>query len=149
MVDAKIIRENFDPKLITALFKNFSNQYVALFELIDNAVDDRQQNEKLIVSIDYFPEDEKLTIKNFSGKGMSIDDLEKFFIWGFSDKKSGRIGRYGQGGKAALGYLAKSFSLKSHPKNSPLGFCVKVKDWENREIGFSDGFEVFPYKSLR
>jgi hypothetical protein len=149
MLDAKIIRENFDPKLITALFKNFSNPYMALFELIDNAVDDRQQNEKLIVSIDYFPEDDKLTIKNYCGKGMSIDDLEKFFTWGFSEKKSGRIGRYGQGGKAALGYLAKSFSLKSHPKNSPLGFCIKVKDWENREIGFNDGFEVFPYKSLR
>jgi len=149
MLDAQIIKESFDPKLITALFKNFSNQYIALFELIDNAVDDRQHNEKLIISIDYDQEDAKLFIKNFNGKGMSIDDLEKFFTWGHSEKTTGRIGRYGQGGKAALGYLAKSFNIKSHSKNKTLGFIVKVKDWENRQVGFTDGFEVKPYQSQR
>jgi len=149
MLDAQIVKESFDPKLITALFKNFSNQYVALFELIDNAVDDRQHNEKLIISIDYDPVDEKLFIKNFNGKGMSIDDLEKFFTWGHSDKTTGRIGRYGQGGKAALGYLAKSFNIKSHEKNKISGFLVKVKDWENRQTGFADGFQVIPYQSQR
>ncbi len=149
MLDAQIVKESFDPKLITALFKNFSNQYIALFELIDNAVDDRQHNEKLIISIDYDPEDEKLFIKNFNGKGMSIDDLEKFFTWGHSDKTTGRIGRYGQGGKAALGYLAKSFNIKSHAKNKISGFIVKVKDWENRQTGFTDGFQVVPYQSQR
>ncbi|MBM4176998.1 MAG: hypothetical protein FJ213_12640 [Ignavibacteria bacterium] len=149
MLDAKIIKESFDPKLITALFKNFSNPYIALFELLDNAVDDRIDGEKLIVSIDYDPGESKLIIKNFNGKGMSIDDLEKFFTWGHSEKRTGRIGRYGQGGKAALGYLAKSFIIKSHPKNALMGYCVRVKDWENRDIGFTDGFEVDPYKSLR
>ncbi len=149
MLDAKIIRESFDPKLLSALFKNFSNQYIALFELIDNAVDDRQQNEKLIVSIDYDPEEEKLSIKNFNGNGMSIDDLQKFFTWGHSEKNSGRIGRYGQGGKAALGYLAKSFTIKSHLKKSNFGCCVKIKDWENREVGFTDGFEISMYQSQR
>ncbi|MBE7475154.1 MAG: ATP-binding protein [Ignavibacteriales bacterium] len=149
MLDAKIVKESFDPKLITALFKNFSNQYIALFELIDNAVDDRQQNEKLIISIDYDPDDEKLFIKNFNGKGMSIEDLEKFFTWGHSEKTTGRIGRYGQGGKAALGYLAKSFNIKSHSKNKISGFLVKVKDWENRQTGFTDGFQVVPYQSQR
>ena len=149
MLDAQIVKESFDPKLITALFKNFSNQYVALFELIDNAVDDRLPNEKLIISIDYFHEEEKLTIKNYNGKGMSIDELEKFFTWGHSDKTTGRIGRYGQGGKAALGYLAKSFTIKSHAKNQLMGFIVKVKDWENRQSGFTDGFQVMPYQSQR
>ena len=148
-LNAKFIKESFDPKLITALFKNFSNQYVALFELIDNAVDDRQDNEKLIISIDYNSEESKLIIKNINGKGMSISDLEKFFSWGYSEKTTGRIGRYGQGGKAALGYLAKSFNIKSHPKQNRFGFLVKVKDWENRQTGFSDGFEVVPYQSQK
>jgi len=82
-------------------------------------------------------------------KRMSISDLEKFFSWGYSDKATGRIGRYGQGGKAALGYLAKRFNIKSHPKQSRFGFLVKVKDWENRQTGFSDGFEVVPYQSQK
>ncbi|HET9058129.1 MAG TPA: ATP-binding protein [Chitinophagaceae bacterium] len=149
MLDAKIIRENFDPKLITALFKNFSSPYIALFELIDNAVDDRHPDEKLIVSINYNSDDAKLSIKNFNGKGMTIEDLEKFFTWGYSEKATGRIGRYGQGGKAALGYLAKSFTIKSHAKKNLMGFCVMVKDWENREVGFKDGFEVTAYQSLK
>lgn len=147
MLDAKIIKESFDPKLITALFKNFSNQYVALFELIDNAVDDRQDEHKLTISIDYSPEENKMVIKNFGGRGMSVDDLEKFFTWGHSEKQTGRIGRYGQGGKAALGYLAKSFVIKSHPKSTWFGYCIKVMDWENREVGFTEGFVVEPYKS--
>lgn len=149
MLDAQIVKESFDPKLITALFKNFSNPYIALFELIDNAVDDRQHNVQLIISIDYDPDDEKLFIKNFNGKGMSIDDLEKFFTWGNSDKTTGRIGRYGQGGKAALGYLAKSFNIKSHSKDKMAGFVVKIKDWENRQTGFTEGFQVVPYQSQR
>jgi hypothetical protein len=120
-----------------------------LFELIDNAVDDRQHDDKLIVSINYNSEESKLSIKNFNGKGMTIDDLEKFFTWGYSEKATGRIGRYGQGGKAALGYLAKSFTIKSHAKKNIMGFCVKVKDWENREVGFKDGFEVAAYQSLK
>lgn len=148
-LDAKFIKESFDPKLITALFKNFSNQYVALFELIDNAVDDRQEDKKLIVSIDYNSDESKMVIKNVNGKGMSISDLEKFFAWGYSEKTTGRIGRYGQGGKAALGYLAKSFNIKSHPESSTFGFLVKVKDWENRQTGFSDGFQVVPYQSQK
>ena len=36
----QIIKESFDPKLINALFKNFTDQYIALLDLIDNAVDD-------------------------------------------------------------------------------------------------------------
>jgi hypothetical protein len=149
MLDSKIIKESFDPKLITALFKNFSNQYIALFELIDNAVDDRIEDQKLTISIDYLPDDSRLIIKNFMGKGMSVDDIERFFTWGHSEKTTGRIGRYGQGGKAALGYLARSFNIKSHPKGNRFGYHVKIKDWENRQAGFEEGFEITPYQSQR
>jgi hypothetical protein len=138
----QVIKESFDPKLITALYKNFSDQYIALQELIDNAVDDRVEGKKLTVSINL---GEKITIKNHNGRGMSIDDLLRFFRWGGSDKRK-RIGRYGQGGKAALGYLAKSFKIKSHPLNSEDGYLVRVDDWENREEGFKE-FKIEPYRS--
>jgi len=149
MLDAKIIHESLDPKLITALFKNFTNQYVALFELLDNAVDDRMPDKELTVSLDYDLEEAKLDIKNFTRRGMTLEDLEKFFSWGHSEKATGRIGRYGQGGKAALGYLAKSFNIKTHSQNSDLGYYVKVDDWENRQTGFTEGFEITTYKSHR
>ncbi|HEC91376.1 MAG TPA: hypothetical protein ENI51_00020 [Candidatus Atribacteria bacterium] len=143
----QVIKESFNPKLISALYKNFSDQYVALQELIDNAVDDRIKGKKLIVTIDIKDEDNKIVIKNHNGKGMGIEDLMNFFTWGSSDKRK-RIGRYGQGGKAALGYLAKSFKIKSHPAGSYDGYFIKVDDWENRDSGFKE-FKIEKYQSSR
>lgn len=142
----QIIKETFDPKLITALFKNFSDQYNALDELIDNTVDDIAEGKKLAVFIDYDPENQKLTIKNHNGNGMDSEDLVNYFRWGQSGKKS-RIGRYGQGGKAAIGYLAKSFVIKSHPAGSQNGYSIQVDDWENRESGFKE-FKIETFSSI-
>jgi len=140
----QVIKESFDPKLITALFKNFSNQYIALQELIDNAVDDKFENKKLTVTLTFTQN--KIVIKNFRGKGMGIEDLMKFFTWGGSEKEH-RIGRYGQGGKAALGYIANSFVIKSHPFGSDTGYLIRVDDWEDRSSGFKT-FDIEPFDSL-
>jgi|GEM_PF-6917403 len=140
----QVIKESFDPKLITALFKNFSNQYIALQELVDNAVDDKFENKKLTVTLTFTQN--KIVIKNFRGRGMGIEDLMKFFTWGGSEKEH-RIGRYGQGGKAALGYIADSFVIKSHPFGSDMGYLIRVDNWEDRSSGFKT-FDIEPFDSL-
>jgi len=137
---AEVIKESFDPQLISALFKNFSNQYVAFLELLDNAVDDMLEGEKLIISIFLYNDTKRAVIKNSNGKGMDFDDLKKYFVWGASNK-TGKIGRYGQGGKAALGYLARGFKIQSHPKNSNIKWIIEVDDWQDRKDGFK---KVFP-----
>lgn len=147
-LDLDLIKEGFDPKIIVALYQNFADKYVALQELIDNSVDDRIEGKTLIVSIDYDRDNNKLLVKNDNGKGMNIKDLQDFFQWGVSEKRIRKIGRYGQGGKAALGYLAKSFIIKSHPLNSDVAYSIKVVDWENRETGFKE-FQPERFSSLR
>lgn len=141
----EFVKESFDPRLISALFKNFSNKYIALQELLDNSVDDRVEGKQLIVSILYNQDEGKLSIKNVDGSGMDVEDLRRFFKWGAVGEKDYRIGRYGQGGKAAIGYLAKSFTIKSHPSDSPNGYFIKVDDWEDREKGFKE-FKIEPFK---
>lgn len=140
----QVVKESFDPKLINALFKNFSNQYIALQELIDNAVDDKLESQKLTVTLTFTQN--KVVIKNFKGSGMGLEDLMKFFTWGGSEKEH-RIGRYGQGGKAALGYLANSFVIRSHPVGSESGYLIRVDDWEDRSSGFKT-FDIEPFDSL-
>lgn len=129
---ANYISESMNPKLISALYKNFPDQYTALFELIDNAVDDLIPGKTLVVSITYEPDEGKLTIKNSNGKGMTCSDLEKFFEWGLSNKNY-KIGRYGQGGKAALGYLCKSFVIKSHPIGTDEVYSIRIDNWDSRD----------------
>lgn len=141
----EFVKESFDPRLISALYKNFSNKYIALQELFDNSVDDRVEGKQLLVSVVYNSNEGKLQIKNVDGKGMDIDDLRRFFKWGAAGEKEYRIGRYGQGGKAAIGYLARSFSIMSHPSGGPNGYLIKVDNWEDRDEGFKE-FKVEPFK---
>ena len=102
--------------------------------------------QKLLVSIVYNRDERRLEIRNKQGKGMGIEELKKFFSWGLSNKVN-RIGRYGQGGKAALGYLGKGFKIKSHPLGSQDGYYIKVEDWTDRTNGFKE-FAIEPYKAL-
>lgn len=141
-LSADLIKESFDPKLIAALYKNFSDKYVALLELIDNAVDDKADGRNLIVEITLA--DGMLKIKNFDGRGMGREELVRFFTWGHSSKL-GRIGRYGQGGKAALGYLGRGFIIKSSPAGSAQGYLLQVDNWQDRTKGFKEiRVEQFP-----
>jgi hypothetical protein len=132
---SKRITETFDPQLIVALYKNFSTQYIALQELIDNAVDDRIEGAKLVVDITF--DKNKLKIENKNGKGMTPADLHDFFAWGVS-KKDSLIGRYGQGGKAAIGYLAKGFVVETKPQGEQKLYSLNVDDWEDRSEGFKE-----------
>lgn len=140
------IKESFDPKLISALYSNFSDKYIALQELIDNSVDDRITGQILTVNISYIYDQDKLIINNVNGKGLGIPDLHTFFSWGGS-KKTNRIGRYGQGGKAAIGYLGKGFIIKGHSHGKNDGFIVRVDNWQDREGGFKE-FTPEPFSNF-
>ena len=130
------IIERIEPTLIPALFENFDNVETAILELIDNAIDDRIVNKTLEISIE--ANEHYLSITNRCGYGMGFEELDAFFAWGKSEKKStkGLLGRYGQGGKAAMGYLAKSCYITSTKAKSDREYVVKIDDWGDRKGGF-------------
>lgn len=108
---ARLVRERIDPRLTAALFANYRTPVDAVLELVDNAVDSRVDGRTLEVDLAVRPGTVVLTA--VGGSGMGPNELEREYLrWGASRKKAGdSIGRYGQGGKAAIGHLGTRFEI--------------------------------------
>ena len=132
------IKERIEPTIIPALFKNFDNSEVAILELVDNSIDDRIAKTPIEVAIEV--KQDFITIANSGGTGMGLSELDSFFAWGRSSKKlSGkRLGRYGQGGKAAMGYLARSCQITATKMGDPREYIVTVDNWGERKGKYVD-----------
>ncbi len=122
----RVVRERIDPRLTAALFANYRSPVDAVLELVDNAIDSRVPGRPLEVDLSIRPGTITLTV--IGGEGMGPRDLEREYLrWGGSRKRAGeRIGRYGQGGKAAIGHLGERFSI------------VAGKAGDDRAYAFSD-----------
>ncbi len=111
MTSRRVVRERIDPRLTGALFANYRSPIEAILELVDNAVDSRVDGRPLELDLGVHPG--RLVITAVGGSGMGPAAIERDYLrWGVSSKKSGqRIGRYGQGGKAAIGHLGNRFEV--------------------------------------
>jgi len=65
---------------------------------------------------------------------MGLKELQDFLKWGRSSKR-GKLGRYGQGGKAAMGYLGNSWELSTSKLGDEKTFIIEEDDWRNRMKG--------------
>ncbi len=108
---ARVVRERIDPRLTAALFANYRTPADAVLELTDNAVDSRVEGRPL--EVDLALRTGALTLTVVGGTGMGPAELEREYLrWGGSRKRAGdSIGRYGQGGKAAIGHLGQRFEI--------------------------------------
>ena len=61
------------------------------------------------------------------GTGMGPRELEREYLrWGGSSKRAGeRIGRYGQGGKAAIGHLGSRFAITASRAGEAAGLGLR------------------------
>lgn len=130
--DKPIIKEEVTTRTIEALMSNYRDAQQAFLELIDNAVDNRELNLPLKVQI-RITKDE-LSVRNEGGMGLDFAGLSNFFKWGHSEK-SGRIGQFGVGGKAAMGYLGRSMEVVCSSKDSDTEYRVSDNEWQIREEG--------------
>ncbi len=107
----RVVRERIDPRLTAALFANYRTPIDAVLELVDNAVDSRVAGRPLELDLAVHPG--RLVLVAVGGTGMSPAAIERDYLrWGASSKRTGdRIGRYGQGGKAAIGHLGNRFEI--------------------------------------
>jgi hypothetical protein len=129
---ARVVRERIDPRLTAALFANYRTPTDALLELIDNAVDSGVSGRALEIDIALRPGHITLTV--VGGEGMGPRELEREYLrWGGSDKRAGeRIGRYGQGGKAAIGHLGGTFSITASRAGDDTAFGFTDDDYRDR-----------------
>jgi hypothetical protein len=109
--DRRVVRERIDPRLTASLFANYRSAIDAVLELVDNAVDSAVAGRRLQIDLTIRPGTIGLVV--IGGAGMGPAELERDYLrWGASRKRAGdRIGRYGQGGKAAIGHLGGRFAI--------------------------------------
>jgi hypothetical protein len=131
-VNARLVRERIDPRLTAALFANYRTPIDALLELLDNAVDSRVPGRPLEVDLTLRPGAISLVV--VGGTGMGPRDLEREYLrWGGSTKRAGeRIGRFGQGGKAAIGHLGARFSIAASPAGDDRAYGFMDDDYRDR-----------------
>jgi len=128
----RVVRERIDPRLTASLFANYRSATDALLELVDNAVDARIDGRPLRIDLDLRAG--SLTLTAVGGTGMSPSQLERDYLrWGASSKRSGdRIGRYGQGGKAAIGHLGNRFEVMASPVGDARAYAFEDDDYRDR-----------------
>lgn len=115
MTARRVVRERIDPRLTAALFANYRTPADAVLELVDNAIDSRREGMPLAIELAVRPG--SLVLEVTGGTGMGPAGIERDYLrWGASPKRGGeRIGRYGQGGKAAIGHLGNRFEIVASP----------------------------------
>jgi len=105
------VRERLAPEITASLFANYRTAADAIFELVDNSIDSRLPGRPLRVDLAVRPAFVQIT--TIGGQGMGPREVEAHYLrWGTSPKR-GRalLGRYGQGGKAAIGHLGQGFTI--------------------------------------
>lgn len=101
-------------------------------ELVDNAIDSRLESSQLEVFIQihssYF------VIETRGGEGMGPVELERNYLrWGASPKRGRKLlGQYGQGGKAAIGHLGKSFTVEASRPGDETAWRFADPDYRER-----------------
>ena len=133
----RTVRERIDPRLTASLFANYRSATEAILELLDNAVDARIAGQPLDVELGVHPG--TITLTAVGGAGMGPGQLERDYLrWGASSKRSGdRIGRYGQGGKAAIGHLGQRFAIVAGRAGDEQAFAFGVApvSWTGASTG--------------
>jgi hypothetical protein len=128
----RVVRERIDPRLTAALFANYRTPVDALLELLDNAIDSRIPGRPLEVDLVLRPGAISLTV--VGGTGMGPRELEREYLrWGGSSKRVGeRIGRFGQGGKAAIGHLGARFAITASRAGEPQAWGIVDEAYRDR-----------------
>jgi hypothetical protein len=138
----RIVRERIDPRLTAALFSNYRSPIDAVLELVDNAVDSRAAGRPLELDLAVHPG--RLTVTAVGGTGMGPAAIERDYLrWGASTKRAGdQIGRYGQGGKAAIGHLGNRFEIVAAAAGDE--HAVGFEDPAYRDRGRLRTYELHP-----
>jgi len=145
------------------MMSQFSSLTEALLELVDNAFDefDGIHGGKNL-SVDIVITKHSITVGNIGGKGMGVRELSNWLNWG-EPTKTDAIGEYGQGGKAAMGYLGSSWVVRAKKWNENVVNEIRDDKWDdltakektykvvsNRDEGHSDiGFCKFEIRKLK
>ena len=118
-------------KILRPLMSQFQSLREAVLELVDNAFDEFDGfhgGDNLNISIEI--NKNKIVVENTGGKGMGPLELDKWLNWAESSKVN-VIGEYGQGGKAAMGYLGSAWVVRTKKWNEPWLWELRENNWDD------------------
>ena len=126
------VRERLAPEITASLFSNYRNAVDALLELIDNAVDSRLPEVGL--AIDLTVRSGLVQIVTTGGEGMGPREVERNYLrWGSSGKRGRNLlGQYGQGGKAAIGYLGQRLTVEVSQPGDTMTWRLEDREYRDR-----------------
>jgi hypothetical protein len=132
MAQRVTVRERIDPAITASLFANYRSSADAVMELVDNAIDSRLKGGLLEVLLQVHPS--HFVIETRGGEGMGPTELERHYLrWGGSSKRGRNLlGQYGQGGKAAIGHLGRSFTVEASRPGDESSWRFADADYRDR-----------------
>lgn len=135
-----VVSEQIDPRILEALFANFPSPEIAILELTDNAIGDRIPGKKMILTLRV--RKGLVRVVNKGGQGMDLNRLCDFFTWGKSEAR-GVFRFFGQGGKAAMGYIGERWRIMSFPLAGKCTYkIVEDGSWTSRPDGLLKKYKV-------
>lgn len=108
---------------------------------MDNSLD-AARGQRLSIAIEIDRAGGRLVYSCNGGLGMGPEGLASFLSWGETAHSADDIGFYGQGGKAALGYLAHGLNLWSKPMAEDVCYRISDGSWADRTVAAT--YEVSP-----
>ena len=127
--------ESVDVRLLANLSDNFRSPYEAILELIDNALASRRKERPVRVTITGSGGvGATLKVVAKGGRGMGVGELAEFLRWGKASSAVG-LNRYGQGGKAAIGYLGTGMRIRCIRFDEDVAYAIEDHDWLLRPDG--------------
>ncbi len=112
------------------LMYNFTSVADALKELVDNAVNYRW-GQSLAVEISSSPNE--IVVESDGGRGMGAEEISTWLNWGDGDDHQPEdLSRYGQGGKAACGYLGRAVRIWAKKFDSSDVWYFEDENWAKR-----------------
>jgi len=125
------IQERLTRQILRSVMAQFQSLPEALLELVDNAVDEfdsihggQHLDVNLVITKSH------IVVENIGGKGMGINELRTWLSWGEPHKKDA-IGEYGQGGKAAMGYLGSAWIVQTKRWDELWLWEIKENKWDD------------------
>lgn len=127
--------ETVDVRLLANLSDNFRSPYEAILELVDNALASRRPGRPVRVTISSSGRvGGTLRLVARGGRGMGVEELVEFLRWGKAPTAVG-LNRYGQGGKAAIGYLGNGMRVRCNRFDETGAYQIEDQTWLQRPTG--------------
>ncbi len=139
------IKERISRKILRAYMANFRSVPDALLELVDNAFDEFDGfHGGTCLEVNIKMTKKSIIVENLGGKGMGPKELNDWLNWG-ALLKTDKIGEWGQGGKAAMGYLGNAWTVHTKHWEQPWIWEIIEDSWDDASSD-EKSYEAVPIK---